>query len=165
MAAVRLHNVNILRANDHVHRLVFLKALVYAGEGPAKEFYQPILQHDAVQNVALADEVRHKSVLGLVINILGPADLLDLALVHDDHRVAHGQCLLLIVGHIYKCNAHGLLDPFQFVLHILSQTQIQGPQRFVQKKDLRPVHQGAGNGHPLLLAAGQGSNFSVLIPL
>ena len=59
------------------------------------------------------------------------------------------------MGHIYKRYAHLLLDTLQLVLHILTQPQIQCAQRFVQKQDLRTVHQRAGNGHTLLLAAGQ----------
>ena len=34
-------------------------------------------------------------------------------------------------------------------------SQIQRSQRFVQKQYLRAVHQSAGDGHPLLLAAGK----------
>ena len=59
------------------------------------------------------------------------------------------------MGHIYKRYAHLLLDTLQLVLHILAQTQIQRAQRLVQKQYLRTVHQCAGDGHPLLLAAGQ----------
>ena len=59
------------------------------------------------------------------------------------------------MGNIYKGNAHLLLDTLQLVLHILAQTQIQCAQRLVQKQHLRPVHQGSGDGHPLLLAAGK----------
>ena len=87
--------------------------------------------HDAVENVALTDEVRHKGVLRLVINIFRGADLLDAALVHDHHGVGHGEGLLLIVGNIYKGNAHLLLDTLQLILHILAQTQIQCAQRLI----------------------------------
>ena len=148
------HNVNILRADNHIHRLVGRKALVHALEDPAKEFDPVIFQHDAVQDVAFADEVRHKGVLGLIVYIFGFADLLDTALVHHHNGIGHGQRFLLIVGHINKGNAHCLLDPFQFVLHILAQTQIQCTQRLVQKQYLGAVHQRAGNGNPLLLTAG-----------
>ena len=43
-------------------------------------------------------------------------------------------------------------------MHILAQLQVQSAQGFVQQQDLGPVHQGPGNGHPLLLAAGQGGD-------
>ena len=59
------------------------------------------------------------------------------------------------MGDIYKRDAHLLLDTFQFVLHILTQTQIQRAQRLVQQQHLRPVHQGTGNRHTLLLTTGE----------
>ena len=59
------------------------------------------------------------------------------------------------MGNVYKGNAHLLLDPFQLDLHILPQAQVQGTQRLVQQQHLGPVHQRTGNGHTLLLAAGE----------
>ena len=70
--------------------------------------------------------------LNYVGSITVDADLLDAALVHHHHGVGHGQGLLLIVGNIYKGNAHLLLDTLQLVLHILAQTQIQCAQGLVQ---------------------------------
>ena len=118
-------------------------------------FHDPVADHRTVEDIALADEVRHKGILRLVVDILRCADLLDAALVHDHHGVGHGQGFLLIVGDIYKRDAHLLLDTFQFVLHILTQTQIQRAQRLVQQQHLRPVHQGTGNRHTLLLTTGE----------
>ncbi len=46
-------------------------------------------------------------------------------------------------------------------MHILAEAQVQSAQRFVQQQNLRPVYKGAGNGHALLLAAGQGVNTAV----
>ena len=66
------------------------------------------------------------------------------------------------MGDIYERNAHLLLDAFQFDLHILAQLQIQRGQRLVQKQDLGPVHQGAGDGHALLLTTGEGVGLAVL---
>ena len=154
MALRNRHNVNILRADHHVHRLVLFEALVHALEDPAKELDPVILQHDTVQNVAFADEVRHEGVFRLVINILGAADLLDAALIHDHDGIGHRQRLFLIVGHINEGNAHSLLNPLQFVLHILAQAKIQGTQRLIKQQYLGAVYQSAGNGHSLLLTAG-----------
>ena len=66
------------------------------------------------------------------------------------------------MGHIDEGNAHLLLDTLQLVLHILPQAQVQRAQGLVQQQDLGPVHQRPGNGHPLLLAAGQLGDFPVL---
>ena len=37
-------------------------------------------------------------------------------------------------------------------------SQVQGAQGLVQQQHLGPVHQGPGDGHPLLLAAGEGGD-------
>ena len=49
-----------------------------------------VLQHDPVQDIGLSDEVRHKGVLRLIVDIRGRADLLDHAPVHDYDSVGHG---------------------------------------------------------------------------
>ena len=59
------------------------------------------------------------------------------------------------MGDVDEGDAHGLLDALELDLHILAQAQVQRAQRLVQQKDLGPVHQGPGDGHALLLAAGQ----------
>ncbi len=128
---------------------------VQALEPPVEDLHHPVGAHDAVQDVGLADEVGHKGVFGLVIDVLRGADLLDPARVHHHHCVGHGQGLLLVVGDVDKGDAHGLLDALQLVLHILAQLQVQGAQGLVQQQDLGPVHQGPGDGHPLLLPAGE----------
>ena len=165
MAAVRRHNVNVLRADDHVHRLIGGKALVHTLESAAEEANLKVLQHGSVQNVAFADEVCHKGIFRLIIDILRSADLLDPALVHDHHRIGHGQSLLLIVGDIDKGDACGALDPLQFVLHILAQTQIQSGQRLVQQQHLGLVHQCPGDGNTLLLTAGKVVDAAVFVAL
>ena len=54
---------------------------------------------------AVTDKIRHKSVLRLIIDGFGRADLLDVSLVHDHDGVGHGKGLLLVVGHINEGNA------------------------------------------------------------
>ena len=69
------------------------------------------------------------------------------------------------MGNVDEGNAHGLLDALQFILHILAQPQVQSTQRLVQKQYLGAVHQGAGDGHTLLLTAGEGVDSPVFITL
>ena len=120
--------------------------------------------HDAVDDVGLADEVSHKGVFGLVIDILGGTDLLDTPFIHDHDRVAHGEGLLLVVGDIDKGDAYLLLDALEFDLHILTQLEIQRTQRFVQQEYLGAVDKGTGDGNPLLLAAGEGMDRTLAVP-
>ena len=121
----------------------------------AGEAYPLVLQHDAVQNVGLADKVGNEGVLGLVVNIGGGADLLDAALVEHHNGVRHGEGLLLIVGDEHEGDAHPLLNGLQFPLHLLAQLQVEGRQGLVQQQHAGMVDQRAGNGHTLLLAAGK----------
>ena len=162
MAGVRRDNVNVLGTDDHVDRFVRLKAAVDAGKFASEELHQLVLEHDAVEDIRLADEIRDERVLRLVINILRRTDLLDPALIHDHDGVRHGQRFLLIVGHIDECDPHGLLNALQLVLHVLAQTQIERTQRLVKQQHLRAVDQRARNGHALLLTAGKGSDLPVL---
>ena len=161
MALLRRDDIHVLRTDDDVDRLVGGKALVHALELAAEEFDHVVLQHDAVENIGFADEVRDECVLRLVVNILRLADLLDFALVHDDDGVGHGQRFFLIVRDIYKCNPHSLLDVLQLVLHVLAQAQVERAQRLVEQQHLRAVDQRAGDGHTLLLAAGQTRHLAV----
>ena len=153
VAAVGGDYVHVLGADDHVHRLVWLKAAVQAAELAAENLHHVVGAHGAVEDVALADEIRHKGVLRLVIDVLGRTYLLYTPLVHDDHGVAHCERLFLVVRYIYKCDAQLLLDAFELVLHVFAQTQVQRAQRLVQQQDLRPVDKRARYGHALLLAA------------
>jgi hypothetical protein len=59
--------------------------------------------------------------LGLVVDVLGGADLLDAAGVHDHHRIRHGKRLLLVVGDVDEGDLHGPLDTLELVLHVLAQ--------------------------------------------
>ena len=149
------NDVDILGADHHVHLHVLAEARVHALEGEALEADLVVLQHDGGDDVALADEVRHEGVVGLVVDVGGLADLLDDPVLHDHDGVGHGQGLLLIVGHVDEGDAQLLLHALQFHLHLLAELQVEGAQGFVEKQDLGLVHQGSGDGHPLLLAAGE----------
>ena len=111
LALLHGDDVDVLRPDDHVHRLVGSEAAIQTGEAPTVHLHHVVLGHNAVDDVGLADEVRYEGVLRLIINILWRSDLLNGALVHDHDGVGHGQSLLLIVGHIDEGDAHLLLDP------------------------------------------------------
>ena len=156
------HDVHILGADDDVHVLVFGKALVHACERVARERHAEVLPHDAVDNVALADEIRDECVLRLVIDILRSADLLDLALGHDDDRVGHAQRFFLIVRDEHERDAGGLLDVLELLLHVLAQLQVERGERLVEQQHARPAHERARNGDALLLSAGQARDVAAL---
>ena len=146
-------DLDILGPDHNVDRGVHLETLVDTVQLDAEQANLFILQHDAVDDIGLADKIGDKRVGGLVINILGGTDLSDDAVVHDDNAVAHGQRLLLIVGHINKCLLGLELELLELNLHILAQFQIQRAQRLVQQDDLGIADKGAGDGDALLLTA------------
>jgi hypothetical protein len=82
-------------------------------------------------------------------------DLLDFALVEHRHAVGHGQRFALVVGHVHHGHAQALVQVLDFHLHVFAQLLVQCAQRFVHQHQLRFEHQGAGQGHTLLLATGQ----------
>ena len=55
------------------------------------------------------------------------ADLFDLTVVHDREPVAHGERLLLIVGHVDEGDPDFPLDPLELGLHLLAQLQVERP--------------------------------------
>ena len=111
--------------------------------------------HDPVEDVAVADEVRHERILRFVVDIFRRTDLLDLALRHDDDLVRHGQRFFLIVCDIDERDAQFIVHFFQFELHLFAHLKIERAERLVEQQDLRLVHQRAGDGDALLLADSQ----------
>ena len=67
------------------------------------------------------------------------------------------------MGHVQEGDAQTLLHVFQLQLHLLAQLQVQGAQGFVQQEHLRLVDQRPGDGHPLLLSAGEGVHVALAI--
>ena len=73
--------------------------------------------------------------------------------MHHRQAIAESQGLLPIVGHQQKRYPHLPLDALQFAAHAAAQLGVEGGQWFIQQQCRRGVHQGPGQGHPLLLAA------------
>ena len=84
MTCIRADNVNILRTDDDIDRLVLLKALVHAGKDSAEEFDLVVLEHDAVENVRFTDKVGNKFAVGVIVDLLRRTHLSDNTLVHNN---------------------------------------------------------------------------------
>ena len=91
----------------------------------------------------------------MVVDLLGGADLGHHALVHDDDLVRQGHGLGLVVGHIDGGDARLLLNPANLRAHSYPKLGIQVAQRLIKQQYTGLQHQGTGQGHPLLLAAGE----------
>ncbi len=109
----------------------------------------------AVDQVRDPDEARHELGGRPLVDLDGCSDLLDLSPVHDGQPVAHGERLLLVVGHVEERDPDLLLDPFQLGLHLLAQLQVERPERLVEQEELRLVHDRPCQRHALALAPGQ----------
>ncbi|MNO34326.1 hypothetical protein D3C76_243580 [compost metagenome] len=59
------------------------------------------------------------------------------------------------MGHVDHGHAQSLVNVLDFHLHVLAQLLVQGAERFIHQYQLRFEHQRPGQGHALLLAAGQ----------
>ena len=131
LAFHRRDHLDILGAHHYLHALLAGKAAVHTGEVHAGEGHQEVLVHHAVHDVGIADKVRHKGIFRLVVDVLGGADLLHLAAVHDHDGIGHGKGFLLIVGNINKGNVHFALQALQLQLHLLAQLEVQCAKGFI----------------------------------
>ena len=115
------YEVDILRTDYNIDRLVFAESDIDALEFRAENLDEAVLNHNTVNNVAVADEVCNECVLRLIVNILRCTNLLDISLVHDNDRVGHRKGFFLIVGNIDESDAKLVFQADQLVLHILSE--------------------------------------------
>ena len=90
-----------------------------------------------------------------VVDLEGRADLLDPALAHDHDPVGQLEGLLLVVGHVHGGDAQLALDLADLVAQGDADLGVERGQRLVEQEHGRLDGQGPGQGHALLLAAGQ----------
>jgi hypothetical protein len=81
------------------------------------------------------------------------ADLDQPAGVHQRDAVGQHQGFLLVVRDVDGRHADALEQVAQLDAHLLAQLGVEVGQRLVQQHDRGAAHQGAGDGHALLLAA------------
>ena len=100
-----------------------------------------------------ADERRHEEVQRLPVDLERRADLLDEAVLHDDHPVAEGHRLLLVVGHVDAGRRDASMEFLQLATGLVAEFRIEVRQRFVEQEGGGIPDQGAAEGDTLLLAA------------
>src|SRR5712691_3032908 len=140
------------RAHDHEH-------------GPAERprIRQRLIAHphhasfrEGLEPVRHPEEIRGKGARGLEIDLLGRALLHDRARIHQDHAVGDGEGLLLIVSDIDHGGADAALKSADLDAKPLADLGVQIGERLVEQQHARLHHEGAGQGHALLLAAREG---------
>jgi hypothetical protein len=104
---------------------------------------------------AWAQEGRSEQAAGPVIHGLRRALLLDPALVHQNDAVGEHDCLLLVMRHEDRGDAHLLQQAAQLHPHLVAQLDVEIGKRLVEQQHGRFDHDRAGDGDALLLAAGE----------
>ena len=89
----------------------------------------------------------------VLVDVRRRADLLDAPVAEHGHSVAHGERLLLVVGHVDERDADLALDRAQLLLHLLAQLQVERAQRLVEEQHAGTVHERARERDALALAA------------
>ena len=111
------------------------------------------LDDDRLEEVHVADEVRHEGGRRPVVDLPRLAKLLDAAVRHDGDPVGHREGLALVVRHVDEGDPDLLLDPLQLDLHLLAELQVERAERLVEQQDTRIQDERAGQRDPLLLPA------------
>ena len=88
-----------------------------------------VLHQRRLQPVDVADEVAHELGGGVVVDLVGGADLLDDALVEHGDAVGQGQGLLLVVGDVDGGDAEVLLHLLQLIAQLDAELGVQVGQR------------------------------------
>ena len=81
------NNIHVLGTNHHVNSLVLLKAAIHAVKHVSRKFGTAILKHHTVHDIGFSDKVGNKGVHGLVVDIRGRTDLLDMTVFQNDHGI------------------------------------------------------------------------------
>ena len=103
----------------------------------------------------LADEGEDEGRVGLVVDVVGRADLLDSALAHDDETVGELEGFFLIVGHEDGGVAGLVVDLAEPLAELLADLRVEGAEGLVEEQHARFDREGAGEGDALALAAGE----------
>ena len=156
-----LCQLHILRPYDRRDVRSFL-VVVHALELAAAESRAELARHHSIENIALTDKVGDKSILRLIVDVLGRAYLLDPALVHDDDLVGHRECLFLVMRDIDEGDAQLVVHILELDLHLLAHLEVQRAKRLIQKQDLRLIDQRSRDCDTLLLTAGKRADASLL---
>ena len=115
----------------------------------------------ALDDVARADEAGDEFRARAVVDVLGRARLLDLAVVHHRDDVGGGHRLRLVVGDVDRGVAVLVVQPAHLEAHLLAQIGVEIGQRLVEQQRLGLDDQRARERDALLLAARQLARIAV----
>ena len=150
---------------DAVHRHVFRPQTEHASAPRGGEQYRPCGagNHGALRTIVeieeihrrAADEACREQASGPIIEIGGPAVLLDAATAHQDDTVSHAHGFGLVMGHIDHRDPQTLLQGADLAAQLLPKLGIQIGERLVEQANRRLGDQSPAERDALLLAAGK----------
>ncbi|MCY1415269.1 hypothetical protein D9M71_307450 [compost metagenome] len=108
-----------------------------------------------LEEVGVAQERGNEGIRRVLVEVVAAAQADDLAVAEDGDALGQAHGFFLVVGHVDDGDAQAPVQLAQFVLQVFAQFFVQGAERFVHQQDAWLVHQRPGDGHALLLAAGQ----------
>ncbi len=107
------------------------------------------------QDVGGAEELGGPPRLGVVVDVLGRAGLLDAAVAHHHDLVGERERLLLVVGHEQGTGAGRSQDRHDLLAQRLAEPGVERGERLVEQDDLGIRGQSTGQRHALALTARQ----------
>ena len=102
-----------------------------------------------------ADEPGHEQLLRVVVQLLGRADLHELALVHDRDPRAHRHRLDLVVGDVHGRRPEALVESRDLGAGLDAELRVEVGQRLVHQEHGRLADDRPAERDALALAAGQ----------
>ena len=90
-----------------------------------------------------------------MVQVVGRVPLLQSTFLEYPDLIADREGFLLVVGHQNRTGATALEDVTDFVAELAAQFTIEVGEGFIEQQQLRLRCQCAGQGYPLLLAAGE----------
>ncbi len=107
----------------------------------------------ALDQVGRSHEVGDERVAGQVVDLGRGPGLLDRAVAHDHDAVRDREGLLQVVGDVHRRDPERPLQLLDLEPHLGAQLRVQVAEGLVEEQHRGPEHEGAREGHPLLLAA------------
>ena len=106
------------------------------------------------QEVGGADELSREPRVRVVVDVLGSAELDDLAVAHHRDLVGERQRFELVVRDEQRRDLQALREHLEFDAHVVTELGIEVRERLVEQQRLRLTDERTRKGETLLLAAG-----------
>jgi hypothetical protein len=132
-------------------------------EGEVLGPHRDIAAGAVVEEVHVAHELRDEPVLRAVVHLGGRVGLLELPPAHDHDPVGDRHRFLLVVGDEEDGDLQLHLDALQLLAHLYADLRVERGERLVHQQYLGLEDQGPGDGHALLLAAGELARVLLLV--